>query len=87
MFALIFDKHRLNHPRKKVISVHRSRQEAEEALENRREALGRRIWECHTRIVWTEKKISAGDFVGPGDYDNWRPGEKIPYGELYSDAD
>ena len=87
MFALIYDEHRLDHPQKKVISVHTNRDDAEKALEKRKMQLGRKIWECHTRIVWVDKRIGSGDVVGPGEYDTWRPGEKIPEGEIYSDSD
>lgn len=87
MYALIYDEHQLDHPQKRVISIHHSREEAELALGKRQEELGRRVWECHTRIVWVEKDIDAGEFVGPGEYDTWRPGEPIPEGELYSDSD
>ena len=87
MYALIYDEHRLDKPEKRVISIHDSREAAEVALEKRKEELGRKVWECHTRIVWTEKKIEAGDAVGPGEYDTWRPDEDIPEGEIHADSD
>jgi hypothetical protein len=87
MFALIYDEHQLDHPQKKVISIHRNREDAEIALEERKKELGRRVWECHTRIVWTEKEIDREDVVGPGEYDIWAPGEKIPEGEIHDDCD
>ena len=87
MFALIYDEHRLDRPLKKVISVHKSRWAAEIALENRKQRLGRRVWECHTRIVWTKRPVTVGDAVGPGEYDLWRPGETVPEGEMHSDCD
>lgn len=87
MFALIYDEHHLEQPQKKVISIHDNREDAEIALEKRKQDLGRKVWECHTRIVWTEKEIGTGDVVGPGEYDTWGPEEKIPVGEIYSDAD
>lgn len=87
MYALIYDEHNLDKPQKKVISVHDNRNEADRALEVRKEKLGRKVWECNTRIIWTEKEVSSGDFIGPGEYDTWRPGEKIPEGEAYSDSD
>jgi hypothetical protein len=87
MYALIYDEHRVEEPLKKVISVHKGRQTAEVALEKRRTRLGRKIWECYTRIVWVDKEISAGDLLGPSEFDNWRPGETIPEGELHSDCD
>jgi hypothetical protein len=87
MYALIYDEHRLERPLKQVISIHKSRQAAETALEKRKARLGRRVWECHTRIVWTEKGIKAGDSLGPGQYQQWRPGEKVPVGEMVGDTD
>jgi len=87
MYALIYDEHQLDRPQKRVISIHESREEAELALEQRQEELGRRVWECYARIVWVEKDIEAGEYVDPGEYDTWRPGEAIPEGELYSDSD
>jgi hypothetical protein len=71
MYALIYDEHDLVKPKKKVISVHKSRDTAETALEKRKKKLGKKVWECNTRIVWT----------------TWRPGEPIPAGEMYSDTD
>jgi len=31
--------------------------------------------------------IKAGVDVGSGQYTNWRPGEYVPHGEMYSDTD
>ena len=87
MYALIYDEHNPDEPIKKVISVHDSREEAEKSLANRKKKLGRRVWECNTRVVWIEGKINPGNFVKPGQYSTWRLGEKIPEGELYSDTD
>ena len=87
MYALIFDRYDLSKPRKKVISVHRSRANAEKALSKRQKQLGKRVWECDTRIVWVKSKVSAGDFVETADFDTWRPGERIPVGERYPDSD
>ena len=87
MYALIYDEHDLSKPRKKVISVHRSRETAEKALAKRQKKLGKRVWECDTRIVWVKTKIAAGDFVATKDFETWRPGEKIPVGERYMDSD
>jgi hypothetical protein len=87
MYALIYDEHRLERPQKRVISVHDTRKNAELALEDRKVALGRKVWECNTRIVWVEKRIAAGESVGPREYATWRPGEPIPEGELHSDSD
>lgn len=87
MYALIYDEHNLDKPMKKVISVHDNRKEAEQALESRKKKLGRKVWECNTRVVWIEGEINAGDFVKTGRYSTWRKGETIPEGELYSDTD
>jgi hypothetical protein len=87
MYALIFDQYDLSKPRKKVISVHRSRENAEKALSKRQKKLGKRVWECDTRIVWVKSKVAVGDFVEAADFDTWRPGERIPVGERYPDSD
>jgi len=87
MYALIFDQYDLSKPRKKVISVHRSRETAEKALAKRQKQLGKRVWECDTRIVWVERKVAAGDFIKVAEFDTWRPGERIPVGERYPDSD
>ena len=87
MYALIYDEHQLDRPQKRVISVHDNRGAADIALEKRKEELGRKVYECNTRIVWVERELAAGDFVGPGEYDAWRPGEDIPEGETHADSD
>jgi hypothetical protein len=87
MYALLYDEHRLDRPQKRVISVHDSREAAEVALDERRERLGRKVWECYTRIVWTAKEVNSGDFLGPGEYRAWRSGERVPEGEIYADTD
>ncbi len=87
MYALIYDEHKLGEPNKVVISVHRSRQAADKALEERKRKLGKKVWECNTRIVWVNKRVRAGDYVRTGEFSTWKPGEKIPHGELYSDTD
>jgi hypothetical protein len=87
MYALIYDEHHLDHPQKKVLSVHMNRNTAEKALAKRMKKLGRRVWECHTRIVWVYGRTRAGDLLGPRDFDVWRPGEPIPAGEMYPDTD
>ena len=87
MHALIYDEHQLDKPQKKVISVHNSREDANNALEIRKKELGRKVYECNTRIVWIEKQVKSGDMVGPGEYVTWRPGEDIPEGEVYADSD
>jgi hypothetical protein len=62
-----------------VTSIHETREVAETALKKRKAALGRKVWECHTRIVWVENEIDSGDTVGPG--------EDIPEGEVRADSD
>jgi hypothetical protein len=87
MYALIYDEHDLLKPQKKVISVHRSRETAEKALDKRMRTLGRSIEECNTRIVWVAGKVRQGDTLTGSDFETWRPGENIPAGDLYSDTD
>lgn len=87
MYALIYDEHDLANTKKQVVSVHKTRETAENALEKRKKELGRSVQECNTRIVWIEKTIKAGENVQPGEYDTWRSGEKVPHGEMYSDTD
>jgi len=87
MYALIYDEHDLSKPKKKVLSIHKSRETAETALEKRKQKLGKTVEECNTRIVWVNRKISADDYLTSADYTTWQPGEKIPPGELYSDTD
>ena len=87
MFALIYDTHELDKPLKRVISVHKSRQTAESALEKRMTRLGKTVEECDTRIVWVKRKVQREDVVLDKDFSTWKPGEKIPYGETHSDTD
>ena len=87
MFALIYDTHKLEKPKKYVISVHKSRETAEKALEKRKKRLGRTTEEFNTRIVWVNRQIKRGDALIDQDFSTWKPGEKIPYGETHSDTD
>ena len=87
MYALIYDEYDLQKPKKKVISVHRKRQTAEKALEKRQRDLGRTVEKCNTRIVWVKGTVRKGNYLSAADFETWRPGEKIPFGELYSDTD
>jgi len=87
MYALIYDDYDLDKPEKQVFSVHATRDEAQKALDRRQEQMGLRVWQCHTRIVWLNRKCKAGDYVTYSDYSTWRPGEKIPGEELYPDTD
>jgi len=47
MYTLIYDEHNLAEPFTKVISVHKSRETAEKALQKRMVKLGRRVWDCY----------------------------------------
>ena len=87
MFALIYDTHEMDKPLKKVLSVHKTRQTAERVLALRMSRLGKKVWECDTRVVWLKSIAQRGDAVTPKDFSTWRPGEKIPYGEFHSDED
>ncbi len=87
MYALIYDDHDLAKPFKRVISMHTSRATAEKALKKRQDKLGRKVWDCNTRIVWATRKAKAGGTISAADFSTWRPGEKIPEGELHSDTD
>jgi hypothetical protein len=87
MFALIYDTHDLDNPQKRVISVHKSRETAEDALEARKKRLGKTVAECNTRIVWVKRKVQPEDVLIDQDFSSWKPGEKIPYGETHSDTD
>jgi hypothetical protein len=87
MYALIYDEHDPKKPLKKVLSVHKSRFNAEKALEKRMRRLGKRVWECYARIVWTEKRVRTNDWISSKDFDTWREGDDIPLGERYSDSD
>ncbi len=87
MYALIYDDYDHSKPKKEVISVHNRRETAEKALAKRMRTLDRSVEECHTRIVWVEGGVRRGDFLTGSDFVIWRPGEKIPLGDLYSDTD
>lgn len=87
MYALIYDENNPAQPMKEVLSVHRSRETAEKALAKRMKQLGKRVWECNTRIVWMDRPMHPKDLVSPKDFSTWRPGEKIPVGERYMDSD
>jgi hypothetical protein len=87
MFALIYDEHDPTRKQKSVLSVHRSRETAEKALDKRMKKLKKRVWECDSRIVWVKGKVRPGDYLTSAQFSTWRPGEKIPAGEMYSDTD
>jgi hypothetical protein len=87
MYALIYDEYNPAAPMKKVLSVHKSRRTAEIALEKRMRRLGKRVWQCNARIVWVHGRVKARELLNPSSFATWRPGEKIPWGDLFSDAD
>ncbi len=87
MYALIYDDHKLNQSHKKVISVHETREESDKALAKRQNNLGKSVYECNTRIVWTDKVVVADDVLDISEFVTWRSDEDIPEGELNSDAD
>ena len=80
MYALIYDEFEPAKREKRVISVHKTRETAEKALKKRQRKLGRRVWECHTRIVWVNGRVHEGETITPNFFDTWAPGEKIPQG-------
>ena len=87
MYALIYDEYKPGKKTKEVLSVHRTRKGAEKALMERQKDLSRRVWECNTRIVWVEGRVRKGDHISITSFSTWRPGEKIPEGELSIDAE
>ena len=87
MYALIYDRFEPAELEKEVISVHKTRKTAEKALKKRQDKLGRRVWECNTRIVWVYERVHAGDKLTAKSFDTWAPGEEIPMGDLVSDTD
>ena len=87
MYALIYDDFNPAIRDKKVISVHHAREDAENALKNRQRELGKRVWECHTRIVWVYDRVHKGHTITPDMFDTWAPNEKIPEGDRVPDGD
>ncbi len=87
MYALIYDKHNLSRPLKEVISAHKSRQTAENALKKRMKRLQIGVPECNTRIVWVDGRVKTGDFIDQNAFSIWGPGENVPWGETHSDTD
>ena len=82
MFALIYDTHDLDKPFKMVLSVHKSRETAERALQKRMVRLGKKVTDCDTRVVWLKEKVKPGFGVTEKAFSTWRPGETIPYGDV-----
>ena len=87
MYALIYDDHNLGQSEKKIISIHETREESDKVLSQRQIDLGRTVYECNTRVVWTDKDVTANDVLDTKDFVTWRSGEEIPEGELNSDSD
>ena len=87
MYALIYDEFDPAKREKRVISVHKTRATAEKALIKRQHKLGKRVWECNTRIVWVYDQVHNGDIITPNSFDTWAPGEKIPEGDRVPDVD
>ena len=87
MYALIYDDFDPDKREKWVISLHKTRQTAEKALQKRQRKLDRKVWECHTRIVWVHDPVHAGDTITPTHFDTWAPGEKIPAADQIPDGD
>jgi len=87
MYALIYDEFDPSKREKTVISVHTSRETAENALTKRQRTLGKKVWECNTRIVWVKEPVHAGDTITPSAFETWAPGEAIPAGDRVPDGD
>ncbi|MBW2430408.1 MAG: hypothetical protein JRF56_15730 [Deltaproteobacteria bacterium] len=87
MYALIYDEFDPAKREKNVISVHKTRGTAEKALRKRQRRLGKRVWECRTRIVWVHDRVNKGDNITPNSFDTWAPGEIIPAGDRVPDGD
>ncbi|MBN1225599.1 MAG: hypothetical protein JXA79_01285 [Deltaproteobacteria bacterium] len=87
MYALIYDSFDLSKSEKEVISLHRRRESAEKALMKRQRDLGKRVWECYTRIVWVRDQIKAGDYITSDCFETWAPDEKIPESDKVPDGD
>lgn len=87
MYALIYDEFDPTRREKKVISVHKTRETAEKALDKRQRKLGRRVWECYTRIVWVHDTVRVGERITSDGFDTWAPGEEIPAGDRVPDGD
>jgi hypothetical protein len=87
MYALIYDEFDPAIREKKVVSVHKTRETAHKALKERQKQLGRRVWECHTRVVWVKNPVRKGDTITPDSFSTWAPGETIPASEQVPDGD
>ena len=88
MYALIYDEFDPKKREKRVVSVHETRGTAEEALDKRQQELGKRVWECNTRIVWIkEGQFRDGDQITPDSFETWAPDEEIPASDQVPDGD
>ena len=87
MYALIYDEFDPEKRDKRVISIHKRRETAEKALKNRQYKLGRRVWECHTRIVRACDPVYKKDSITPDSFDTGAPGEEIPAGDRVPGGD
>ena len=87
IYALIYDEFEPAKREKRVVSVHKTRVTAEKALTKRQHKLGKRVWDCNTRIVWVYDWVHEGDAITPNSFDTWAPGEKIPEGDRVPDVD
>jgi len=87
MYALIYDELDPAKREKKVISVHKTRETAGKALGKRQRKLGRRVWECYTRIVWVYDIVRVGDRITSNGFVTWAPGEEIPARGRVPDGD
>jgi hypothetical protein len=87
MYALIYDEFDPAKREKSVISVHKTRETAEKVLKKRQHKLGKRVWDCNTRIVWVYDRVHEGDTITAKSFDTWAPGEKIPEGDRVPDGD
>ena len=87
MYALIYDQFIPSKRNKLVLSIHRRRDTAQQALDKHRKKMKRKVWECRTRIVWTDARIRPGDYITPDRFDVWAPDEEIPESEKVPDGD
>ena len=87
MYALIYDEFDPAKREKRVVSVHKTRATAEKALIKRQHKLGKRVWDCNTRIVWVYDQVHNEDIITPSSFDTWAPAEKIPEGDRVPDVD
>ena len=88
MYALIYDEFDPKKRKKGIISIHDTRRSAEKALEKRQQELGKKVWECNTRIVWiSEDTFREGDQITSDDFETWAPDEEIPASDRVPDGD